>query len=155
MGWHWGASIAFNTARAWPQRMLRLVLAAPPISDPAIIRFVAWTHGAALKCIRFAPCLNVLPPAINHQTTASCAPYNGPAVEGHTLSGAFMTDRSLPGVFPVLLLWAARDAVVPLRLAQSFVTELGPRLTLSVSLDDGDAAIPPELLRAVHQFLSS
>ena len=58
-------------------------------------------------------------------------------------------------MFPVLLLWAARDAVVPLRLAQSFVTELGPRLTLSVSLAEGAAAVAPELLQPLLQFLSS
>lgn len=99
MGHHWGGIVAFNTARAWPQRIQRLVLTAPPISDGGII-------------------------------------------------------RSLPGAFPVLLLWAARDNVVPLRLAQTFVTELGPRLTLNVSLADGSVAVSPEWFQPIWQFLS-
>lgn len=99
MGHHWGSIVAFNTARAWPQRIQRLVLTAPPISDGGII-------------------------------------------------------RSLPGVFPVLLLWTARDNVVPLRLAQTFITELGPRLTLNVSLADASVAISPEWFQPIWQFLS-
>jgi pimeloyl-ACP methyl ester carboxylesterase len=69
MGWHWGASVAFNTARAWPQRMLRLVLAAPPISDPAIIRFFTWAHCVALHCA--APCRNMPLSAVSLQVIAS------------------------------------------------------------------------------------
>jgi hypothetical protein len=73
----------------------------------------------------------------------------------HPFSGVTAIGRGLPGAFPVLLLWAARDMVVPLRLAQAFVTELGPRLTLSVSLDDGEVAFAPELFPPLHRFLSS
>lgn len=100
MGHYYGGTVAFNTARAWPQRVSHLVLVAPPISDAAII-------------------------------------------------------RSLPGRFHVLLLWAMRDAIVPLRLAQGFVIELGPRLTLSVSLTAAAEAISPEWFQPLRQFLWS
>ena len=55
MGWHWGGIVAFNTARAWPQRVLRLVLAAPPISDPAIIRFASFTLGFSVISCEMTP----------------------------------------------------------------------------------------------------
>ena len=38
MGRAWGGAVAFNTARSWPQRVLRLALVAPAISDAAIVR---------------------------------------------------------------------------------------------------------------------
>ncbi len=100
MGKSWGGIVAFNTARAWPRHVRRLVLVSPAMTDPGVI-------------------------------------------------------RSLPGGFPVLLLWAERDTVMPQRLAQTFVDCLGDRLQLVTAPTDGSVAIAPEWFQPIFRFLSS